>query len=817
MNEMFNRKSRLCIEKVLRIVEKMIPSSLPDNAEQCQIIRNLLDSSLIPDSDGYLISTKWFNQWKESVGFNDVATFSKVSPIDNSLLTVDDHVRADAINGVDYEIVSEAVYNKLFEWYGGGPPLKMPIEGDMNHETSDIIVKIPQIDIFFRDDHHLFEYSPLKPIDGLKRIACDYFKAQESNTRICDYTFRIRSTELKENTNLSYYGFSSEATLLLEEQNSDGTWPEPSSLAKVGEFWTSLNRSDPGMHGLMNIPNGCYLNVVLQCLLHAYPLIPTFTTNEWKPYLNVSNPRGTKGRLAEAFIELYKDMWESKTQVLSPRFFKSVIGQYRQIYEGNDQNDAHELITHALELIHEDLNRSRIINNDESTESTINDESVVETVSSWDSYIKANDSPIADTFHAMFRSRIDCHKCNQPRFLFDPYSTISLALPLPLQKTHQFLFVPWDLKQPRIIMQLKLNNPTLLTEVTDGICEKLKKKMNIIFAEHQNNSIELKWLTSLEISSRDYKIVAFEIPPHQPESIFAQTRIMAPILCSNRCTQKEIDPFCLVELPSPDVDKEAIQEACEKRFAPLFSPSSGEIVNPKIKEIIKNLYPLQPYDDWQRLKAKIFSRSYEKQVGFERDENVSIATKRRIDVRLNSGIIRDTSKFEWTAFQQVINTVEAPIESTPSTFFTLKECFDLFVHEEQLQDTNAHFCEFCQEYVYASKKIDIWSAPKVLIIHLKRFQCTIYNKKKLDVKVVYPDVLDLTHYIVGDQGKDPVRYRLYGIIEHIGSLDSGHYDTIIYHHQKDKWYKFNDQSVQIIKKGKAHSQDAYILFYVRVE
>ena len=36
------------------------------------------------------------------------------------------------------------------------------------------------------------------------------------------------------------------------------------------------------------------------------------------------------------------------------------------------------------------------------------------------------------------------------------------------------------------------------------------------------------------------------------------------------------------------------------------------------------------------------------------------------------------------------------------------------------------------------RKYFLWKLPKVLIIHLKRFQMTTYSKKKLDTKVKIP-------------------------------------------------------------------------------
>ncbi|KAK8882446.1 hypothetical protein M9Y10_045088 [Tritrichomonas musculus] len=803
----------------------MLPlSPTPDAPEQCRIIRDLLQrTKILPNSEGFLISAKWFKNWKDHVGFNGPANFFKVNPIDNKCLLSDNQVKDDLKVHVDYEVVPETVFSTLHEWYGGGPVLKRNVEHDPVHDCNVVVINPPTFDIYYNDDHQTFEFSLYQPIKDLKRKACESFHItnMQSRARLCDYFMKVCQTELNDERCLEYYAIPPGSQLILQVQNEDGTWPETID-SKNQEYWTRLDRSDPGMHGFLATPNGCYVNVVLQCLSHSQPLINYFTGSDWKLSLNLSNKRGTKGRLAEAFAGIVRDMWTSKIPVLSPRIFKNTIGDQVEIFKGDNQGDVHELITYTLDLLSEDLNRSNELIEGSVAEGTLDNEQEV-AKSSWECHTKFQDSYIVENFHGLFRSRVECQKCHHTAVSFDPYSTISLAIPIPLQNTAPFTFIPWDLKKPRILMQLKLNNPTLLTEVIDGICHRMKRQMNIIFAEYHQHSIELKWLKYLEPSSRDIKIIAFELPPHKPDAIFAQVRLMAPVTNANRKTQKEIDPFCLVQLPPTILDGNSeaiIQEECEKRFDPLFSPCKGEVTNPKIKDIIDKLYPPQPNDEdfATRLKAKIYSRSYEKTVKFERDPTVTIVTTRRIDVRLNSAIISDPTKFEWTALQNIENTIETPTDFTHSNIFTLKECLDNFIAEDQLDEKNLRFCPYCQENSKCAKKMDLWSAPKVLILHLKRYQCNIYSTKKLTEKVTYPDILDLSSYIVGpDQDKDNMKYKLYAIIEHFGGLDSGHYETIILQDQKDKWFKYNDQLVQIIKKEKAHSQNAYVLFYVRID
>lgn len=61
-------------------------------------------------------------------------------------------------------------------------------------------------------------------------------------------------------------------------------------------------------------------------------------------------------------------------------------------------------------------------------------------------------------------------------------------------------------------------------------------------------------------------------------------------------------------------------------------------------------------------------------------------------------------------------------------------------------------------------------------------------------------------------------YDLYGVSNHFGSLNGGHYTAYGYNEPKGKWYEFNDSSVSGVSKvEEIVSPGAYILFYRRRE
>lgn len=85
------------------------------------------------------------------------------------------------------------------------------------------------------------------------------------------------------------------------------------------------------------------------------------------------------------------------------------------------------------------------------------------------------------------------------------------------------------------------------------------------------------------------------------------------------------------------------------------------------------------------------------------------------------------------------------------------------------------YCPRCKEHRQATKKLDLWMLPDVLVFHLKRFSYSRYLKNKLDTFVNFPiHNLDLSKYMKSNDGESYV-YELYAISNHYGGLGGGHY------------------------------------------
>jgi ubiquitin carboxyl-terminal hydrolase 4/11/15 len=126
------------------------------------------------------------------------------------------------------------------------------------------------------------------------------------------------------------------------------------------------------------------------------------------------------------------------------------------------------------------------------------------------------------------------------------------------------------------------------------------------------------------------------------------------------------------------------------------------------------------------------------------------------------------------------------------------------------------FSNKCKKHQQATKKFDIYTAPPILIIHLKRFQYNSVIRDKVDSLVQFPiEGLDMSKWIVNEETKEDAIYDLYAVSHHYGGLGGGHYTATACHCLSGQWYHFDDSSVTRVEPQSCISPSAYILFYRR--
>ncbi|CDQ86830.1 unnamed protein product [Oncorhynchus mykiss] len=147
------------------------------------------------------------------------------------------------------------------------------------------------------------------------------------------------------------------------------------------------------------------------------------------------------------------------------------------------------------------------------------------------------------------------------------------------------------------------------------------------------------------------------------------------------------------------------------------------------------------------------------------------------------------------------------------SYCVFQDCLKLFSKEEKMTDQNKVFCRHCKALRDSVKKLEIWKVPPIILVHLKRFSYEGRWKQKLQTTVDFPlENLDLSQYVIGPR-VGLKRYNLFGVSNHYGGLDGGHYTAYCKNAMKQRWYKFDDHEVSEISTSTVKSSAAYIFFF----
>ena len=148
------------------------------------------------------------------------------------------------------------------------------------------------------------------------------------------------------------------------------------------------------------------------------------------------------------------------------------------------------------------------------------------------------------------------------------------------------------------------------------------------------------------------------------------------------------------------------------------------------------------------------------------------------------------------------------------TQISIEDCINDMFKLEYIEYT----CEHCGNKLNNSSYKKIITTPKILIIKIKRYFQIGNNLCKNNKFITYPETLDISQHITTKN----TNYSLYGVINHVGTMNSGHYYTYIKKYNIDAeklifsndWYICNDRTISEISLSDVLvSKNAYMLFY----
>ncbi|XP_072337180.1 ubiquitin carboxyl-terminal hydrolase 22 isoform X2 [Scyliorhinus torazame] len=157
---------------------------------------------------------------------------------------------------------------------------------------------------------------------------------------------------------------------------------------------------------------------------------------------------------------------------------------------------------------------------------------------------------------------------------------------------------------------------------------------------------------------------------------------------------------------------------------------------------------------------------------------------------------------------------------------TLTDCLRRFTRPEHLGSSAKIKCSGCHSYQESTKQLTMKKLPIVACFHLKRFEHSAKLRRKITTYVSFPLELDMTPFMASSkesrmngQYQQPVdslnndnKYSLFAVVNHQGTLESGHYTSFIRQH-KDQWFKCDDAIITKASIKDVLDSEGYLLFY----
>ena len=545
----------------------------------------------------------------------------------------------------------------------------------------------------------------------------------------------------------------------------------------------------PGIKGLVNFGNTCYLNSVLQCLVHLKPVKDYFLQDIVTANIPDSQHHSLKMKPLQIFSNFVYHYYNSPQLLLSPYDLKTIVEKNSPGFIGYNQQDAHELLTVLLDVLNESSKPKR---SPRQMAPAISERDRAE--KEWQNHISLNDTIIARLFHGQIKNSTICTNCKAESAQFSPFTSIILQLPCHKAMSPAFIFIPSDPKLPRYSLRIKMFDKILTKETFgEALSQHLGRKVDVIYGiQGADNNVE--WIESPE-QAHNKMLLVYEIS--DPNALYMIVKLAVN-------TTKRISPLKIIEgpyliqIPGQETSAQQVQEICNNFFRYLYEPTTNNFIAAEMSQLIP--YIKDNSDAKDNITVELSKSIFSKSLKFK-----PIPECPHVAARVVTAIIQKTANLSWSKLMR--QTVKNPSTGVKKEV----DLYSLINEAASPSDiTESWKCYSCGEFVKPKKAVKIWRLPPVLIFALKRFEGNKGNYKKNDIPVTYPNQLQLTDV----NGK--YTYQLSAVCEHGGRLGNGHY--IAHAKIDDKtWAEFNDDQAFRCTPESAHQPNAYMLFYTRDE
>lgn len=548
----------------------------------------------------------------------------------------------------------------------------------------------------------------------------------------------------------------------------------------------------PGLRGITNIGNSCYMSSVLQCLLHLKPLHDIILEESSHLIAPTSKPMTENMQVFADFYRLYYN--EVKVGPMNPSDIKNLVERSCQSFHGFMQQDAHEFLTIFLEILNQPYEKKK------PSSFSLKDSSKSDTERAdeeWEQHLKESpNSIITDIFHGQTRSSTLCPNCKSELVQFSPFTSILLQLPAPKTLSAPFIYVPLDPRQPRASMRIPLTNPTPdAISFTEDLSRFLNKQLSCAFGT-QSSDFSVDWVPGPEAGLRSNNLVVYELT--RDDQLFASVKLA--VNTNKMVSQKVVEGPFLVPIPGPTCKSEDVRVCCEDYFKYLWEVGDSTFIPPALTNILPSIRPAKKQSGIpQKIIVDVAKSLFSKTKKFYPASN-----SKRIAGRAVTAVIAETEGVSWPrVVRNIVNNQSAAQTREVDIQTLIDDAARPTEHNETWK------CTKCGETVTPRKATKIHRLPKVLCFALKRFDSVNGNSRKNNILVNYPDNLEISD-ITGKH-----TYELAAVIEHGGRMASGHYTAHAKLHD-GVWAEFNDLQVMRCSSSLvAHHQNAYILFYTK--
>ncbi|KAK9497948.1 hypothetical protein O3M35_003843 [Rhynocoris fuscipes] len=869
---------------------EMIEIPTPD--EQKEKIQMLLTKSLVVGETWYLISFKWMSSFKQFIGIEKLGNtrVSHPGPIDNSaILDENNQLRKALVDKMDYEVVPADCWELLMQWYGLCPGQE-PIARK--------VIKLPSTS-YLNIEVYLIEVKCFKNIQSKNPIMLTFSKAdtiahvtnelrkvfninQNTQTRLQAIVVEGNPAQiLKPETTVGEIGLPPGSILIIMEEGANGEggagWSRTANrqVKQAGTsnknttnsmyFGPSIGASSstlpfagggrssrashvinsssmivrqPGVCGLNNLGNTCFMNSVLQCMSNCPPITDYFLSHKHLLELNETNPLGMKGEIARVYGELIQAIWSGNYATANPLPFKIQVGKFNPSFSGCQQHDSQELLTFLLDGLHEDLNRIKKKPYIEVKDSLGRSDNEL-AKEAWENYKKRNDSIIVDTFHGLLKSRVVCPECERVSVTFDPFCYLSLPLPLKKDRILNVRYIPFDGNKRESNFRVSVPRKGIIRDLCQELSARVACKPDqLLVAEIAHCHFHKFYFNEDSLDNIDEKDIIFVYQlPVIPTSLDEEEDIIVPVCFWEKV--KPIDKFAqnhlfgvpfLVALPRRSISiaemHNILKEKMKRHF--VFHNYDETINGTDDNKTCNNVDSGNLSERYFPLFTMDTTRSTLNPVPLDFVDNVS-NLKDLIEENYNSRffgrivlIVQMTAEERREYYREKPAEFGADLVLPQSSFHRDKsakidilDCISLFTTCEKLSADDAWYCPACRKHQRATKKFDLWKLPRILIIQLKRFSYTRCRRDKIDSLVEFPvNDLTLTDYVINTEGPD-MKYDLIGVCNHYGTMGGGHYTAYCKNKLTEEWYCFDDNSVSVIQSEESiMTSAAYVLFYM---